>query len=79
MGGNSYSMILPLFFTFINTHEYANDIIILYDYWMKGLVKGYNNMQQGQFGGRIQFIFVFFKYNFPLFSEIFISIDEYAN
>ena len=35
-------------------------------------------MQQGQFGGRIQFIFAFF-YNFPLFSEIFISIDEYAN
>ena len=26
-------------FTFINAHEYANDIILLYDYWMKGLVK----------------------------------------
>ena len=25
--------------TFINTHKYANDIILLYDYWMKGLVK----------------------------------------
>ena len=36
-------------------------------------------MQQGQFGGRIQFIFAFSIYNFPLFSEIFISIDEYAN
>ena len=36
-------------------------------------------MQQGQFGGRIRFIFVFVFYNFPLFSEIFISIDEYAN
>ena len=49
---------------------------------MKGLVKlyhwWYNYMQQGQFGGRIQFIYIFF-YNFPLFSEIFISIDEYAN
>ena len=48
---------------------------------MKGLVKlyhwWYNYMQQGQFGGRIQFIFAF--YNFPLLSEIFISIDEYAN
>ena len=29
-------------------------------------------------GGRIQFIFDFF-FNFPLFSEIFIRIDEYAN
>ena len=35
-------------------------------------------MQQGQFGGRIQFIFAFFL-NLRLFSEIFISIDEYAN
>ena len=35
-------------------------------------------MQQGQFGGRIQFIFPF-SLNFPLFSEIFISIDENAN
>ena len=56
-------MILPLFFTFINTHEYANDIILFYDYWMKGLVKLYHwryiNLQQGQFGGRIQFIFAF--------------------
>ena len=34
-------------------------------------------MQQEQFGGRIQFIFAF--YNFPLFSETFISIDKYAN
>ena len=51
---------------------------------MKGLVKlfhwWYDNMQQGQLGGggRIQFIVAFF-YNFPLFSEIFIRIDEYAN
>ena len=55
----------------------------LYDYWMKGLVKlyhlWYNNMQQGQFGGRIQSIIFAFFYNFPLSSEIFISIDEYAN
>ena len=29
-------------FTFIDTHEYANDIILLYDYWMKGLVKLYH-------------------------------------
>ena len=29
-------------FTFINTHEYAHDIILLYDYWMKGLVKLYH-------------------------------------
>ena len=29
-------------FTFINTHEYANYIILLYDYWMKGLVKLYH-------------------------------------
>ena len=35
-------------------------------------------MQQGQFGGRIHFIFAFF-YHFPLFSETFTSIDEYAN
>ena len=35
-------------------------------------------MQQGQFGGRNQFVHAFFN-NFPLFSEIFISIDEYAN
>ena len=33
-GGNSYSMILPLFLL-----SYANYIILLYDYWMKGLVK----------------------------------------
>ena len=39
-------------------------------------------MQQGQFGGRIQFILIlllFLKNNFPLISEIFISIDENAN
>ena len=35
-------------------------------------------MQQGQFGDRIQFIFAFF-FNFPSFSEIFISIDDHAN
>ena len=33
-------------------------------------------MEQGQFGGRIQ---LFFLKKFPLFYEIFISIDEYAN
>ena len=70
-------------FTFMNTHEYANDIILLYDLWMKGLVIlyrwWYNNMQQGEFGGRIQFIFPVFFLQFPLFSEIFINIDEYAN
>ena len=27
-GGNSYSMILSLFFSFINIQEYANDIIL---------------------------------------------------
>ena len=58
-----------------------NDIILLYDYWMKGLVKlyhwWYNNMQQAQFGAEFSLYLLF--YNFPLFSEIFISIDEYAN
>ena len=49
---------------------------------MKGLVKlyhwWYNNMQQGQFGGQNS-VYICFFYNFPLFSEFFISIDEYAN
>ena len=58
---NNYSMIYLYFY--FHTHGYANDIILLYDYWMKGLVKlyywWYNNMQHGQFGGRIQFIFAF--------------------
>ena len=47
---------------------------------MKGLVKlyhwWYNNMQQGQFGGEFSLYLLF--YNFPLFSETFFSIDEYA-
>ena len=34
-------------------------------------------MQQGQFGAEFSLYLLF--YNFPLFSEIFISIDEYAN
>ena len=29
-------------FSFINTHEFANDTILLHDYWMKGLVKLYH-------------------------------------
>ena len=33
-------------------------------------------MQQGQFGAEFSLYFLF--YNFPLFSEIFINIDEYA-
>ena len=38
-------IVIPCFtsiFTFINTHEYAHDMILLYDYWMKGLVKLYH-------------------------------------
>ena len=34
-------------------------------------------MQQGQFGAEFSLDLLF--YNFPLFSEIFISVDEYAN
>ena len=34
-------------------------------------------MQQGQFG--VEFNLYLLFYNFSLFSEIFISIDEYAN
>ena len=34
-------------------------------------------MQQGQFGADFSLYLLF--YSFPLFSEIFISIDEYAN
>ena len=48
---------------------------------MKGLVKlyhwWYNNMQQRQFGA--EFSLYLFFYKFPLFSEIFINIDKYAN
>ena len=39
-GRNSYSMIYLYFY--FHTHGYANDIILLYDYWMKGLVKLYH-------------------------------------
>ena len=53
----------------------------IYDYWMKGPNKlyhwWYNNMQQGQFGAEFSLYLLF--YNFPLFSKILISIDEYAN
>ena len=34
-------------------------------------------MHQGQFGAKFSLYFLF--YYFPLFFEIFISIDEYAN
>ena len=35
-------------------------------------------MQQGQFGAEFSLYLLFF-YDFPLFSEIFTSINEYAN
>ena len=37
-----------------------------------------NNMQQGQYGAECS-LYCFFLNNFPLFSKIFINIDEYAN
>ena len=71
---------INLYFYF-HTHGYANDIILLYDYLMKGLVNcttddiiTYNKDSLGQ-----NSVYICFFYNFPLFSEIFISIDEYAN
>ena len=42
VGGGKLFHDLTSIFTFINTHEYANDILLLYDYWMKGLVKLYH-------------------------------------
>ena len=46
---------------------------------MKGLVKlyhwWYNNMQQGQFGGKIQFIFAFY-YTYIVISPYFLKFSS---
>ena len=40
-----YLMVFSLIFkVFINIHEYANEIIFIYDHCMKGLVKLYHGL-----------------------------------
>ena len=77
VGGRNSDSMIYLYFYF-HTYGYANDIILLYDYWMKGLVTDdIITCNKDSLGAEFSLYLLF--YNFPLFSEIFISIDEYAN
>ena len=66
----------------ININEYANQIIFIQDYKMKGLVQIVSLMittrNNDDFRGLNQFIRVYF-YDFSLSFNVFINIHEYAN
>ena len=65
----------------MNIHEYANEIIFMYEHRMQGLVipfqKWYNNMQQEWFWDEISW-FMSLVYDFPSCFKYYIIIHEYA-